>query len=189
MEYIDLIDKNGNLRNETAERKEIHKNGLLHHASGLIIVRKLNGGGGYQLLSQQRSFKKDKNAGLWDMSASGHVPSGESPLDSLIREVDEELGLSIKPEKLKLLGKFWRNEIYSPSFIENELDYIYVTELNVDINNISIQKEEVERVAWINTDEFKNMLRERRAVNRKGVWDELFKYLENSAHNKINKNS
>lgn len=112
------------------------------------------------------------------MSASGHVPAGESPLESLQREVKEEIGLDFKKSEFKLLGKFWRNEIYRKDFIENELDYIYIAYRDVDISKIKIQKEEVEAVAWLKVDQFKQMMTESKVVRRKEVWGKLFEYLQ-----------
>ena len=175
MEIVDLIDENGNIRGGET-RKNAHKQGLMHMASGLIIFCQIKGK--YFLLSQQRSYKKEKNAGLWDISASGHIPSGETPLNSLIREAEEELGLTFNPDEFTLLGKFWRHEVYSEDFIENELDYIYIIEKNIDLKDITIQEEEVENAAYIEVTEFKNMLKNRQAVNREGVWEEFFKYLD-----------
>ena len=111
------------------------------------------------------------------MSASGHVPSGETPKDSLIREAKEELGLNVNKRELKLLGKFWRNEFYRKDFIENELDYIYILEKDINIDKIKIQKEEVEQVKYISLETFKNMIQTKKAVARKNVWDYLFKYI------------
>lgn len=181
MEMLDIIDIKGNKTNLQEDRKIVHKKGLLHHASGVVFIRKNKNS--YEILSQQRSFNKDKNAGLWDMSASGHVPSNESPLNSLLREIEEELGINVTEQELFLLGKFWRNETYSKDFIENELDYIYVCEKDLPINKITIQKEEVEDVQWISTDNFKILLNNGNAVKRKDVWDCLFKYLENKMQN------
>ena len=178
MEYLDIIDINGNLTSKSEERKAVHQNGLLHHASGVIFVRKNKNE--YELLSQQRSFNKDKNAGLWDLSSSGHIPSGQTPIQSLIREVKEELGIDVKETDLSLLGKFWRNEIHKEDFIENELDYIYVCEKDIDISNLIIQKEEIEDVKWISINDFKILLEGNRAVKRKDVWDCLFKYIGNN---------
>lgn len=111
------------------------------------------------------------------MSASGHITSGQTPLQSLLREVEEELGLKIE-EPIKLLGKFWRHEKYREDFIENELDYIYILNKNIDINTIKVQKEEVEKAAWIDIEEFKKLLKNKQAVRRKYVWAALFKYIE-----------
>ena len=44
MEKIDLIDNSGNLTGETRDRKSVHKYGLLHHASGVIVVSESIGG-------------------------------------------------------------------------------------------------------------------------------------------------
>lgn len=147
----------------------------MHHASGVVFFRNNNN---YEILSQQRSFHKEKNAGLWDLSASGHIQSGQTPIDSLIREIKEELGVKVEENELFLLGIFWRNETHENDFIENELDYIYVCKKDISLNSITIQKEEVENVAWISINNFKILLKNNQAVKRKDVWDFLFKYLE-----------
>ena len=176
MERIDLIDEHGCLTGGVEERNKIHLLGLRHQASGVIILR--SRGETIEILSQQRSYKKEKNAGLWDMSASGHIPSGETPVASLKREVKEELGIDIEEKEMILLGKFWRHEKHREDFIENELDYIYVTFKNVDLKKIKVQQEEVEKVNWISVQDFKKKLADKTAVQRNGVWDALFEYIE-----------
>ena len=176
MEKLDIIDKNGKITGEVRDRKDVHKFGLLHHASGVVFVART--GGGFCILSQQRSFNKEKNAGLWDLSASGHISAGEDPLKSLIREIKEEIGLNINESQFKLLGKFWRNEVYRADFIENELDYIYIVENYIDISQIKIQEDEVETVAWINVKKFKTMMKEGKVVKRDKVWQRLFEFLK-----------
>ena len=44
MELLDIIDDNGNIISK-ANRKLVHEKGLRHHASGLIIIDKMPGGG------------------------------------------------------------------------------------------------------------------------------------------------
>lgn len=112
------------------------------------------------------------------MSASGHITAGETPLSSLVREVEEEIGLKIKETEFQLLGKFWRNEVYREDFIENELDYIYIINKDVDVSKVQIQKEEVENIAWIEMEAFKKMIDDGRVVKRKEVWKKFFEYLE-----------
>ena len=122
-EFVDVFDENGNYL-KSCSRKEVHKNGLWHKASGVIILNSNN-----QILLQKRSKLKEKNAGLWDITAAGHIPSGQTPETSLIREIEEEIGLLTDASKLKLLGVYKRQEKHNGgNFIENEFDYIYITQ-------------------------------------------------------------
>ena len=70
-EMIDVYDENQNRLNFSVSRKEAHSKGLWHIASGCVILNDR-----LEILSQKRSVKKDKNPGLWDLSASGHIPCG-----------------------------------------------------------------------------------------------------------------
>ena len=164
MEKLDIIDENGNLTGKSEERKIVHSLGLRHHACGIIIYS------GNKILLQQRSLKKEKNAGLWDMAA-GHIMASDEVLPSLIREVKEELGVDIENEKLTLLGKYWRNEVYREDFIENELDYIYLLDKYIPLEDITVQESEVEQVKYFTIEEFKKLLQEGKATNRECYQD------------------
>ena len=72
MEYIDVLDENGVKTGEILSRKEIHQRGLWHRA---IVIAIINGNN--EVLLQQRSIDKDKNAGLWDISVAGHISTLE----------------------------------------------------------------------------------------------------------------
>lgn len=110
------------------------------------------------------------------MTASGHVNAGESPIGSLLREVKEEVGLDISEEELKLLGKYWRHEVHRDDFIENELDYIYILDRIVPIEDIKLQEEEVEDIRWVSKNQFETML-ENGEIVRREVWKDLLKIL------------
>lgn len=58
------------------------------------------------------------------------------------------------------------------------MDYIYIAYLDVDVSKISLQKEEVESIAWIPLDKFKEMIKSGKVVRREEVWKELFNTLE-----------
>lgn len=166
MEKLDIIDENGNLTGKSEDRKVVHKLGLRHHACGIIIFHD------DKILLQQRSFKKEKNAGLWDIAA-GHIMAGDEVLPSLIREVKEELGVNIESEKLTLLGKYWRNEVYRQDFIENELDYIYLLDKYIPLEDITVQESEVEQVKYFTIEEFKKLLQDKKATSRQCYQDFL----------------
>ncbi|WP_411828150.1 16S rRNA (adenine(1518)-N(6)/adenine(1519)-N(6))-dimethyltransferase RsmA [Luteolibacter sp. AS25] len=86
-EIFDVVDESDiPLRTET--RAVVHSENLIHRAVHIFVFNK-NG----DLYLQKRSHLKDKNAGVWDSSVSGHLDAGESYLEAAIRELDEETGI------------------------------------------------------------------------------------------------
>src|SRR5690349_22495761 len=79
------------------QRSEVHRLGLMHRAVHVLVF---NARG--EIFLQKRSMKKDRQAGLWDSSASGHVDSGEDYDACAVRELREEIGLVLTrpPERL-----------------------------------------------------------------------------------------
>jgi isopentenyl-diphosphate delta-isomerase type 1 len=71
-------------------RSEVHARGLLHRAVHVMVF---NGCG--EIFLQKRSMKKDRQPGVWDSSCSGHVDSGEDYDQTAVRELREEIGLSL----------------------------------------------------------------------------------------------
>lgn len=81
----------------------------------LVHVFICDGQGNFLL--QKRSMKKKYFPGVWD-STGGRVQAGEPPQAAVIREVYEEVGLHIAPERLIYIGRErlpWRNllDIYA----------------------------------------------------------------------------
>ncbi len=78
-----------------------------------IIERTVNGD--YQVLFAQRPTGK-AYAGYWEFPG-GKIEAGESVIDALIREIDEELGLHVKSATL------WRSERFSYEHAHVELNF------------------------------------------------------------------
>lgn len=78
-----------------------------------IIERTLNDE--YQVLFAQRPVGK-AYAGYWEFPG-GKIEAGESVIDALIREIDEELGLRINSATL------WRSERFSYEHAHVELNF------------------------------------------------------------------
>jgi 8-oxo-dGTP pyrophosphatase MutT (NUDIX family) len=66
----------------------------------LLLIKTINGKK-YVLL--QRRANTGFADGLWDFSCSGHVEHGESMTVAAVREVKEELGVTIQPTDLQFL--------------------------------------------------------------------------------------
>src|SRR5262245_62127339 len=71
-------------------RREVHRLGLMHRAVHVLVFNSQG-----EVFLQKRSMKKDRQPGLWDSSASGHVDSGEDYDTTAVREVWEEIGLRL----------------------------------------------------------------------------------------------
>ena len=82
-------------------RSEVHRLGLKHRAVHVLVF---NAHG--EIFLQKRSMKKDRQPGVWDSSASGHVDSGEDYDTTSVRELREEIGLSLAqpPARLFKIG-------------------------------------------------------------------------------------
>ena len=110
---------------------------------------------------------KDSHPGLWDVSAAGHIAPGEVPVQSALREINEELGLSVAEEELCFIDKRKITLISQKgSFIDREFTFIYLYEWNGDPDFLTLQKKEVEEVQFFHIDYLKellNNLAERRA--------------------------
>ena len=112
--------------------------------------------GRIQILLQKRSAAKDSFPGKYDTSSAGHVEAGHEPLESAIRELSEELGIEARKDQLTFAGTFdihFEEEFHGKMFRDNEIAFVYVYDSPVDIENLTLQFEEVERVDWFDLRE------------------------------------
>lgn len=109
-ELFDIVDENDRvLRAES--RETVHVNNFLHRAVHMLVFNDQG-----ELFLQKRSLWKDRNPGLWDSSAAGHVDSGEDYTTAASRELSEELGIPSPP--LTRIGRLTPCETTGWEFIE-----------------------------------------------------------------------
>lgn len=108
-ERFDLVNESG-LVIGSASRRECHSNAALLHPVVHVVVT----GSGGCLLLQKRHPDKDIQPNRWDTSVGGHIHSGESAADAVLREVHEEIGLTVTSASLTFCYTYiMRNEIES----------------------------------------------------------------------------
>lgn len=88
-ERFDVVDADDVVITQ-ATRGEVHARGLWHRAVHVLVF---NAAG--QVFLQKRSHAKDMSPGCWDSSCSGHLDAGEDYDTAAIRELGEEIGLSV----------------------------------------------------------------------------------------------
>ena len=149
MELLDIVDEQGIPTGETIERTLAHEQGILHRTSHVWIMREKKGR--IQVLLQKRSEEKDSYPGCYDISSAGHIPAGVDFLPSAIRELEEELGLSVPQEVLVYCGqrRFQFQQIFHGKlFHDNQVSNIYLLWLDKEPEEFLLQKEEVSAVRW-----------------------------------------
>lgn len=154
LEMLDICDEEGFPVGKTVERTVAHSKGILHRTAHVWIIRVVNGR--TQVLLQKRSMDKDSYPGMYDTSSAGHIPAGMEPLDSALRELEEELGIRARAEELTRIGSFrteYEENFYGETFHDNEMIRIFLYREPVDISTLTLQKAEVEEVRWFDLEE------------------------------------
>lgn len=146
-EKLDILTELGEFTGKTATQDECHSKGYWHRAVFCLIINKKG-----EILLQRRSSEKKLWPNRWDVSVGGHVIAGELGYQALIRECKEELGLEIKNDEIKyILSSISR---YSKNtYINNHFDEFYIVIKDIDINEVKLQKEEVEEVKYFTQEE------------------------------------
>lgn len=82
------------------ERRLVHGNpDLVHRSAHILILHPVDG----TVLLQKRGALKDTHPGKWDTSVGGHVSFGQSYVEAALREAEEELCITLKPEDIDFL--------------------------------------------------------------------------------------
>ena len=124
--------------------------------------------------------------GLYDTSSAGHIPAGEEPVPSALRELQEELGIEASADQLQYAGTFrirYEKEFHGRLFRDNEVTKVYVYSAPVKIDSLVLQKSEVDEVQWFDLNEVWEEIRqtrERFCVPSDGL-DVLKRFLESGA--------
>lgn len=136
MELWDLYDKNRNKLNKVAKRGDYLKDDEFHLVVNAWIINK----NGEFLITQRNEYKSHPL--MWE-TTGGSVNLGEDSITGALREVKEELGIDLDISNAKLIGSTTRYYEGCPDILD-----VWLFESNVLLDEITIQKEEVNDVMW-----------------------------------------
>ncbi len=145
-EYWDLYDGTGRLTGEKHLRGTVVPEGRFHKVVHIWIQNSKG-----ELLMQKRSDTVDNCPGEW-ATTGGSVQAGEDPLTTAVRELSEELGLTVVPEELEYCLMVRR---------KNAFCYVYVLRKDVSVEELSLQESEVSEAAWMSIEIMDRMVGER----------------------------
>lgn len=106
-----------------------------------------------EILLQKRASDKKTWSSHWDISAAGHVDMNETFVQSAIRECKEEINLEVTKEQL-----YFAFALRTP-LDKQELDAVFLYELQHDDTDFSFNDGEVEELKWVSVSEFADMIR------------------------------
>ena len=143
MEYLDLYDKNkkitGDIIVRTHDKANVPNNKYINIV--LVFIKNCED----KFLLQLTSKEKDSVIA----TTGGHVKSGQTSIEAILCEIEEELGLKIDDNEVEYVGTYKRKF----AFVD-----VYYLNKNVDIIDITLQKEEVESVKWYTVDEINDLI-------------------------------
>lgn len=139
-----------------ATRAEIHEKGYWHETFHYWLMEKEQGID--YIFLQLRSPKKKDYPQLLDITAAGHLLANETVEDG-IREVKEEIGLSVHMEELKSLG-ILKYSVKMDPLLDNELAHVFLHQKNVPFDSFVLQEEEVAGIYRIKFTDFSALWRD-----------------------------
>jgi isopentenyl-diphosphate Delta-isomerase len=145
-------------------RKNAHEKGLLHREVGVILINH----------NKEVLLQKRMDFNVWDTSAAGHFPYNEEYEEAAVRELEEELGIKVKKEEIKELGK----ERISSSRITNERFLkLFLVKKDIKINEFNIDQEEIKEIKFFNFDEAKEIIKTNKDIATQTIKLVLKKYI------------
>lgn len=176
-ELIDVLDENGVKTGEVLTRNQVHEKGLWHRAIAVAIINENN-----EILLQQRSFDKEKNAGMWDISVAGHVTTGQDSLSAANREINEEvsvdLGYSVDIKDFRYMFSFRKEQFIHDNYIERQFyDFFILRKNGLLAEDIKVQQSEVEEIKFVTISVLNELIEKKELVERDAIYKELMNYL------------
>ena len=159
MELVDLLNNRKELTGETCERNAV-PDGKYRLSIHIWIVNDKN-----EILIQQRSANRKKFPNMWT-NTGGACIAGETSIETVFRELKEELDITPSIDNLELIASYKREKDYVD---------VWLLRQNINITDLKFNDNEVQAAKWVTIEEWKKLLIEEKAV--KSSTDYFFKYI------------
>ena len=139
-EKRDLYDENSNVTSMTYFKGDAVPNGY-YPMVVMVCIQNENG----EFLMQKRVPRK---GGDWGVTG-GHPKSGETPIEGMITEIKEEIGVDVLPEQL---------EVFDEGCDGVDCYKMYYMKTSFDLSDFKIQEEELSEVRWFSMQQLQDMV-------------------------------
>ncbi len=140
-EIWELLDESGEKVGKVVPRNEMPE-GFYHLGTDVWFINSKN-----EILIQKRSPQKRKEPNVWAMTG-GSVIKGENSLQTIEREVKEELGIDLDMKNIKLVKKYKIGNVWLDTYIVRQ---------DIELKDIIMQEEEVCEVKWATFEEIEKL--------------------------------
>lgn len=148
MEIFDLYDRDFNKLPRKMVRGSTNNENEYHLVVHVWIQNSKN-----EFLIQQRNKSTDRIPYQWACTA-GAVQSGETSLKGAIREVKEELGITLKEKKLDLCKRYFVEDVKANYIVD-----CYIYKEDILLSSCKIDTVEVRNIKYASLEEIKTMIR------------------------------
>lgn len=96
-------------------------------------------------------FGRRVNTGYQDGSyqmPAGHIDQGETPLEAMVREAKEEVGVTVRPEDLRFVHTLYR---IKHDYTHNRVDYFFETD-KWEGEPYNAEPEKCDDLLWVSED-------------------------------------
>ena len=143
-EIIDLYNVDRVLTGKTAERGDPLEEGTYRMVVHVCIFNSKG-----EMLIQRRADDIVRWPSYWDISVGGGASAGDTSRQAAERETAEELGLNIDFSD--------KRPVITVNFSDG-FDDFYTVEMNVSLDDLHLQKEEVDDARWASRKEIEEMI-------------------------------
>ena len=161
MELVDLLNNRKELTGETCERNAV-PDGKYRLSIHIWIVNDKN-----EILIQQRSASRKMFPNMWT-NTGGACIAGETSIETVFRELKEELNVIPNIDNLELIASYKRKKDYVD---------VWLLRQNINIKDLKFNDNEVQSAKWATIEEWKKLLIEEQAV--KSSTDYFLNYINN----------
>lgn len=140
-ELLQVFDENKNILDESIERSL--KKTLINGKHFMIILIFIENDGKFLIQ------KSSKEKGSEYATTGGHVTYHDDGFTTCKKEVSEELGIQLIDDEIEYIDTI----DYKNCFCE-----VYYSSKNININELKLQKEEVESVNWFTKNEIEILI-------------------------------
>jgi isopentenyldiphosphate isomerase len=150
-EPVDILDEQGNKTGQTMLKSQAHKQGLWHGGAHIWIYNSKG-----EVLLQLRSPKKIVKPNVWDVSVAGHIPAGKTPLETVVEEAQEELGLKVEPKDLVYIGKVIFDDLMPPDNWQHRVhtEVYALLQDGLKLSDLNLEEAEISDARWISLGQF-----------------------------------